>query len=180
MVQELALVLPRVPLTTLELDRTGLDDRGCQMIASMLPETSLATLNLSGNKIFDHGAEALLSVLAKTRLTTLDLKDNRITQAVDHVLAAWVRSSHLTTLLGDGYYALCPSLAWRRATAGCWSTARHASFPLPIRRIIATVLIVARSDNASTRTLACGLACASTQTLHLIFRWVARLNYFAV
>lgn len=61
---------------------------------------------------------------------------------------------------------------------GDWSEHGHARLPASLRAIIATLLIVARSENARTRKLSNGLNGATTVTMHVLFRWISRLNYF--
>ena len=61
---------------------------------------------------------------------------------------------------------------------GDWSEQDHARFPAPLRAIIATLLILARSESPHTRKLSHGLNGAATVTLYALFRWIGRLNYF--
>lgn len=73
-----------------------------------------------------------------------------------------------------------PSLEWRRTLAalGWWNEANHARFPAPIRAIIGTLLIVARSANAQTRAHSQNFCHTSTLSLYTMFRWIGTLNYF--
>ena len=73
-----------------------------------------------------------------------------------------------------------PALVWRRTLSeiGDWSEQDHARFPAPLRAIIATLLILARSESPHTRKLSHGLNGVTTVTLYALFRWIGRLNYF--
>ena len=73
-----------------------------------------------------------------------------------------------------------PALVWRRTLSkiGDWSEQDHARFPAPLRAIIATLLILARSESPNTRRLSHGLNGAATVTLYALFRWIGRLSYF--
>lgn len=74
----------------------------------------------------------------------------------------------------------CESFGWRRTLRdlGGWNEQAHAHFPDPLRAIIATLLIVARSESPHTRMLSRGLSGAYTVALYALFRWIGRLNYF--
>lgn len=74
-----------------------------------------------------------------------------------------------------------PAVVWRRTLRhlGDWSEQVHAGFCAPLRAIIATLLIFARSENAHTRKLSNGLNRVTTPTLYALFRWIGRLNYFS-
>ncbi len=83
----------------------------------------------------------------------------------------------------SGNYAgniICESFGWRRTIRdlGEWRERSHAQFPDPLRAIIATLLIVARSESPHTRMLSRGLSGAYTVVLYALFRWIDRLNYF--
>lgn len=70
---------------------------------------------------------------------------------------------------------------WRRSVAQAgdvWNEERHAHFPRPVRAIIVTLLVVARTSNLRTRERSCRLAGANVLALYALFRWIARLNYF--
>ena len=73
-----------------------------------------------------------------------------------------------------------PALVWRRtlSSIGDWTEQDHARFPAPLRAIIATLLILARSESPHTIMLSHGLNGAATVTLYALFRWIGRLNYF--
>ncbi|MHA6833746.1 leucine-rich repeat domain-containing protein [Ralstonia pseudosolanacearum] len=85
--------LARLPLASLDLSDTGIDDRGAQALAA---STSLTSLNLSGNGIDNAGAEALGR---NTVLTALDISANPIRTVGIQALA---ESKSLTSLAVRG------------------------------------------------------------------------------
>ncbi|MHA6907491.1 GALA protein [Ralstonia pseudosolanacearum] len=85
--------LARLPLASLDLSDTGIDDRGAQALAA---SASLTSLNLSGNGIDNAGAQALGR---NTVLTTLDISANPIRNAGVQALAD---SKSLTSLAVRG------------------------------------------------------------------------------
>lgn len=74
-----------------------------------------------------------------------------------------------------------PALVWRRTLSdlGDWSEHGHAGFPAPLRSIITTLLILARSENPHTIMLSHSLNGTATSALYALFRWIGRLNFFS-
>ncbi|MHA6890251.1 leucine-rich repeat domain-containing protein [Ralstonia pseudosolanacearum] len=85
--------LARLPLESLDLSDTGIDDRGAQALAA---SASLTSLNLSGNGIDNAGAQALGR---NTVLTALDISANPIRTVGIQALA---ESKSLTSLAVRG------------------------------------------------------------------------------
>ncbi|MHA6885131.1 leucine-rich repeat domain-containing protein [Ralstonia pseudosolanacearum] len=85
--------LARLPLESLDLSDTGIDDRGAQALAA---SASLTSLNLSGNGIDNAGAQALGR---NTLLTALDISANPIRTVGIQALA---ESKSLTSLAVRG------------------------------------------------------------------------------
>ena len=73
-----------------------------------------------------------------------------------------------------------PALVWRRTLSDIdfWNEQDHSRFPGPLRAIIATLLILARSENPHTSMRSRGLNDVNTVSLYAMFRWIGRLNYF--
>lgn len=58
-----------------------------------------------------------------------------------------------------------------------WNEQRHASFLAQGRAVLVTVLILARSEQPSTRTHSFGLCRLSNVSLYALFRWICRLSF---
>lgn len=115
---------------------------------------------------------------------TFPVRD-RVLRAVRHRVQRGAKTHTRTARTADLEFCCAteidhPSLRWRaiQLHLGWWREAHHASFPASLRRIILTLLVVARSEQARTQELSHGLRRVSTATLYVIFRWIGRLNYF--
>ena len=73
-----------------------------------------------------------------------------------------------------------PALVWRRTLSDIdfWNEQDHVRFPAPLRAIIGTLLILARSENPHTIMRSRGLNDVNTVSLYAMFRWIGRLKYF--
>jgi Ran GTPase-activating protein (RanGAP) involved in mRNA processing and transport len=89
-----------VALLSLVLEDNGLGPDSAVEVARILRRTALKTLNLAGNRILDEGAKAIADALpANSTLTSLNLEYNDITSVgVESVSQALMQNSSLEEL----------------------------------------------------------------------------------
>lgn len=169
---------------------------GCQMweknlraLATSLPLTRFTRV-VWEDGIYPSVLSTFAACLARcTNLAHVVFSSRRGTKAAPDEVAALeaaLPDSHLVELRFMGNEAPLlerhPSIAWRRAVAdagGVWSEDCHRGYPAPLRHIILTLLVLARSQRPSTQAVHVALRAMSSRSLHALFRMLGLLNYWA-
>lgn len=187
-------VLDRTRITRLNLELNYIGWAGAGSLAAVLDKTLLVELDVQFNHIFEKGLWLLAHALPSARrLRTLKTAGNLYAQhALIDVLAV-LPSTYMTDIHVGGAYSaslLCgtrafedsarPVLQWNCSLdkTGAWNEQTHANLPEPLRVIIATVLVIARSKDARTRQQSHALNGGNTLALYALFCWIGRLKYF--